>query len=58
LGIEIQTGEFHSLLIFKKLRGEHSGVYACTARNLASTATHRAVLLVQGAFLAATNIFV
>lgn len=47
-GVEIQTGEFHSLLIFKKLRGEHSGVYACTARNLASWATHSAVLLVQG----------
>jgi hypothetical protein len=26
----MQTGEFHSLLIFKKLRGEHSGIYACT----------------------------
>ena len=50
LGVEVQTGEFHSLLIFKKLRGEHSGVYTCTARNLASTASRAATLLVQGIF--------
>lgn len=48
LNVEMQTGEFHSLLIFKKLRGEHSGVYTCTARNLAKAASHSAVLLVQG----------
>lgn len=47
LNVEMQTGEFHSLLIFKKLRGEHSGVYTCTARNLAKAASHSAVLLVQ-----------
>lgn len=48
LNIETQTGEFHSLLIFKKLRGEHSGIYTCTARNLAATASHSATLLIQG----------
>jgi hypothetical protein len=48
LNVEMQTGEFHSLLIFKKLRGEHSGIYACTARNLAKAASHSATLLVQG----------
>lgn len=48
LNVEVQTGEFHSLLIFKKLRGEHSGVYTCTARNLAATASRAATLLVQG----------
>lgn len=48
LNVEVQTGEFHSLLIFKKLRGEHSGVYTCTARNLAATASRAAALLVQG----------
>lgn len=50
LNVEMQTGEFHSLLIFKKLRGEHSGVYTCTARNLAKAASHSATLLVQGPF--------
>jgi hypothetical protein len=48
LNVEMQTGEFHSLLIFKKLRGEHSGIYTCTARNLAKAASHSATLLVQG----------
>ena len=50
LNVEMQTGEFHSLLIFKKLRGEHSGVYTCTARNLAKAASHSTTLLVQGPF--------
>lgn len=48
LNVETQSGEFHSLLIFKKLRGEHSGTYTCTARNLAAPASHSATLLVQG----------
>ena len=48
LNVETQTGEFHSLLLFKKLRGEHSGSYTCTARNLAAVASHSATLLVQG----------
>lgn len=50
LNVEMQTGEFHSLLIFKRLRGEHSGVYTCTARNMAAAASHSATLLVQGPF--------
>lgn len=55
--LQVQTGEFHSVLIFKKLRGHHSGVYTCTARNTAAVASHSATLLVQCPFPIQLNPF-